>query len=111
MHIKILKLILSILIVNSIWSIDRVSYADQGDVHPDESVLLDESIGDKRLKCLGIVAETTIDLLIATKGVIAKNHELINRDPISGNYYFKGFVPAAVGSQIAKTSALLPGII
>ncbi len=109
MRIKLLKLILTILIVNSIWSIDKVSYAEQGDVHPGESVLPDESIGDKRLKCLRSLAETTIDMLIATRGVIAKNQDLINRDPISGNYYFKGFVPAVVGSQIANDFSLITG--
>ena len=109
MRIKLLKLILSIFIVNSIWSIDKVSYAEQGDVHPGEPVLLSESVGDKRLKCLRSLAETTIDMLIATRGVIARNQELINRDPISGNYYFKGFVPAVVGSQIANDFSLITG--
>ncbi len=54
-------------------------------------------------------AETTIDLLVATRNVIAKNQELINRDPISGNYYFKGFVPAVVGSQVANDFSLMTG--
>jgi methyl-accepting chemotaxis protein len=109
LRIKLLKLILSILIVNSIWSIDKVSYAEQGDAHSGQPVLLDESVGDKRLKCLRSLAETTIDMLIATRGVIAKNQELINRDPISGNYYFKGFVPAVVGSQVANDFSLITG--
>ncbi len=54
-------------------------------------------------------AETTIDLLVATRNVIAKNQELINRDPISGNYYFKGFVPAVVGSQVANDFSFMTG--
>jgi methyl-accepting chemotaxis protein len=109
LRIKLLKLILSVFIVSSIWSVGKVSYADQGDVHLGESVLLDESIGDERLKCLRSLAETTIDMLIATRSVIAKNQELINRDPISGNYYFKGFVPAVVGSQVANDFSLITG--
>jgi methyl-accepting chemotaxis protein len=55
------------------------------------------------------LAETAIDMLIATRNVIAKNQELINRDPISGNYYFKGFVPAVVGTQIANDFTLVTG--
>ncbi len=54
-------------------------------------------------------AETAIDMLIATRNVIAKNQELINRDPITGNYYFKGFVPAVVGSQVANDFSLMTG--
>ncbi len=46
---------------------------------------------------------------IAARNVIAKNQELINRDPISGNYYFKGFVPAVVGTQIANDFTLVTG--
>ena len=64
MRVKLLKITLSILFVCSIWSLDMVSYADQGDVHSGESVWLDESVGDKRLKCLRSLAETTIDYLM-----------------------------------------------
>ena len=109
MSIKLLKLILSVFIVNSLWGIDRVSYADQDAVRPGESVWLSESIECKHVKYLRSLAETTIDILIATRGVIAKNQELINRDPISGNYYFKGFVPAVVGSQVANDFSLITG--
>jgi hypothetical protein len=109
LRIKLLKLILSVLIVSSIWSIDRVSYAEQGDVNPGESDWLSEGIGCRHVKCLRSLAGTTIDVLIATRGVIAKNQDLINRDPISGNYYFKGFVPAVAGSQIANDFSLTTG--
>ncbi len=109
MRIKLLKLILLILIASSILSVGKVSYAEEGDVHPGESVWLDDSIGCRHVKCLRNLAEATIDLLIATRGVIAKNQELINRDPISGNYYFKGFVPALVGTQIANDFSLITG--
>lgn len=118
MRIKLLKLVFSILIILSIWGINKASYADQNDARPDESVGqglnqkgsgLAESIEDKHIKCLRSLAETTIDMLIATRGVIAKNQELINRDPISGNYYFKGFVPAVVGSQVANDFNLMTG--
>ena len=105
MRIKLLKLILPILIVSLIWSVDRVSYADQSDVQPDESV----GSKCKHEKCLRSLAETTINMLIATRSVIAKNQELINRDPTTGNYYFKGFVPAVVGSQIANDFSLITG--
>ncbi|MFQ5965198.1 MAG: DUF3365 domain-containing protein [Candidatus Scalinduaceae bacterium] len=68
-----------------------------------------ENIEDEQRNCLHKLAETTIDVLIATRNVIAKNQELINRDPISGNYYFKGFVPAVVGSQVANDFSLMTG--
>jgi hypothetical protein len=42
LHIKLFKLILSILIVSLIWSVDKVTYAGQGNVHPGESVWPDE---------------------------------------------------------------------
>lgn len=103
--IKLLKLILTILIVCLIWSVVRVSYADQGDVQPYESV----GSKGRHEKCLRGLAETTINMLIATRSVIAKNQELINRDPTTGNYYFKGFVPAVVGSQIANDFSLITG--
>ncbi len=54
-------------------------------------------------------AEIAIDMLIATRNVIAKNQELIHRDPITGNYYFKGFVPAVVSSQVANDFSLMTG--
>jgi len=40
---------------------------------------------DGHMKCLQVVAETTIEMLIASRSVIAKNQELINRDPATGN--------------------------
>ncbi len=61
------------------------------------------------MKCLQTLADTTIDMLIATRSVIAKNQDLINMDPISGNYYFKGFVPAMVGSEVANDFSLMTG--
>ncbi len=72
-------------------------------------ISLAENIDDKKKKCLQKMAETAIDMLIASRNVIAKNQELINRDPISGNYYFKGFVPAVVGTQIANDFTLVTG--
>ena len=61
------------------------------------------------MKCLQVVAETTIEMLIASRSVIAKNQELINRDPATGNYFMKGFVPAVAGSQIANDFSLMTG--
>ena len=68
-----------------------------------------KNIDDKHLICLQTLAETTIDMLIATRSVIAKNQELINRDPTTGNYYVKGFVPAVAGSQVANDFSLMTG--
>ncbi len=68
-----------------------------------------EKIEDGHIKCLQVVAETTIQMLIASRSVIAKNQELINRDPATGNYSMTGFVPAVVGSQIANDFSLMTG--
>lgn len=68
-----------------------------------------EDIEYNHMKCLKALADTTIDMLIATRGVIAKNQNLINMDPVSGNYYFKGFVPAMVGSEVANDFSLMTG--
>ena len=42
-----------------------------------------------RLECLQKLADSTINMLVATRSVIAKNQDLINIDPLTGNYYFK----------------------
>ena len=86
---SMLVLVISICCINK-----KISYAENEDTH---------------IICLQKLADTTIDMLIATRGVIAKNQDLINIDPISGNYYFKGFVPAMVGSQVANDFSLLTG--
>ncbi len=74
-----------------------------------KQVALAERVEDEHMKCLQKVAETAIEVLIATRGVIAKNQELINRDPATGNYSFKGFVPAVAGSQVANDFSLMTG--
>ena len=66
-----------------------------------------QNIEDKQIKHLQRLAETTVSMLIATRNVITKNQELINRDPTTGNYYFKGFVPAIVGSEVANDFSLM----
>lgn len=54
-------------------------------------------------------AEANAAMLISMRNVVAKNQELINRDPVTGNYFFKGFVPAVVGSQVANDFSLRTG--
>ena len=61
------------------------------------------------IECLQKMADSTINMLVATRSVIAKNQDLINIDPVTGNYYFKGFVPALVGSEIANDFSLITG--
>jgi methyl-accepting chemotaxis protein len=68
-----------------------------------------ENIENNSLKCLQKMADSTINMLVATRSVVAKNQDLINIDPITGNYYFKGFVPALVGSEIANDFSLMTG--
>jgi hypothetical protein len=89
------------------------SHSEGKDASPDvpsvQAVKQTENTEDNHMKCLKIFAETTIDMLIASRNVIAMNQELINRDPATGNYSFKGFVPAVVGSQIANSFSLMTG--
>ncbi len=68
-----------------------------------------QDIENNRVKCLQKLADSTINMLVATRSVIAKNQDLINIDPVTGNYYFKGFVPALVGSEIANDFSLMTG--
>lgn len=70
---------------------------------------LSEKVEDDHIECYEKIAELIIDMLVATRGVIAKNQELINRDPATGNYSVKGFVPAVVGSQVANDFSLMTG--
>ncbi|MDR4497860.1 MAG: DUF3365 domain-containing protein [Candidatus Scalindua sp.] len=55
-------------------------------------------------------ADISATMLLSIRNVIAKNQELINRDPETGNYYFKGAVPAIVGRSIANDFGLMTGI-
>jgi hypothetical protein len=68
-----------------------------------------QDIENNSVKCLQKLANSTINMLVATRSVIAKNQDLINMDPVTGNYYFKGFVPALVGSEIANDFSLMTG--
>lgn len=54
-------------------------------------------------------ADISATMLLSVRNVIAKNQELINRDPETGNYYFKGFVPAVAGSRVANDFSLRTG--
>ncbi len=105
MYSKLPKVVLSmVVVVISICGINnRTSFARQNDAG------LAENMENNQMKCLQKLAETAIDMLIATRGVIAKNQELINIDPATGNYSFKGFVPAVVGSQVANDFSLMTG--
>ena len=92
---------------------DEQSHSGGKDARPNgtsvQVVKQTENVEDNHIKCLQDLAEATIDMLIASRGVIARNQELINRDPSTGNYTFKGLVPAAVGSQIANDFSLMTG--
>ncbi len=55
-------------------------------------------------------ADITSSMLLSIRNVIAKNQELINRDPETGNYFFKGAVPAVVGRSVANEFSLRTGI-
>ncbi len=103
----LLKSISSIFIITILCNIpvSGLSHAGQDDIETNINM------EDEHIACLQILAETTIDVLIATRGVIAKNQELINRDPTTGNYYVKGFVPAVAGSQVANDFSLMTGHI
>jgi len=103
MHYKLPKLISTIFVIIILFNI---SISGLSQAAPDD-IATTETMEDEHMICLQTLAETTIDMLIATRGVIAKNQELINRDPTTGNYCVKGFVPAVAGSQVANDFSLL----
>ncbi|MHC4269873.1 MAG: hypothetical protein ACYSTS_15600, partial [Planctomycetota bacterium] len=83
MHYKLPKSISTIFIIIILCNVpvSGLSHAGLDDIGTVKNM------EDKHITCLQTLAETTIDMLIATRGVIAKNQELINRDPTTGNYY------------------------
>jgi hypothetical protein len=105
MHFKLLKSISTIFVITILCN---VSISGLSQAVPDD-IATAENMEDNHIICLQTLAETTIDMLIATRSVIAKNQELINRDPTTGNYYVKGFVPAVAGSQVANDFSLMTG--
>ncbi len=129
MHYKLIGSTFSILVVMISICHINISFARQNNTHMQTQSIQPHQVGqdhsgekdiveqsrfsekanDKDMKCLQGLAEATIDILIATRNVIAMNQELINRDPVAGNYSFKGFVPAVVGSQIANNFSLTTG--
>jgi len=78
------------------------------DLHLSENVVIPEDIKDYYMEYLH-VSENLSEMLITIRNVIAKNQELINRDPVTGNYVFKDFVPAIVGTQVANDFSLKTG--
>ncbi len=68
----------------------------------------DSGEDDSKMSC-SRTAEKLAEMLITIRNVIAKNQELINRDPVTGNYVFKDFVPAIVGTQVANDFSLKTG--
>jgi len=124
MHYRFHKIVLaSIILVILICGIDiSINFAGQDDIdpptqqahfsendlHSDEKVVTHENTKDDYMKC-SHTAENLAEMLITIRNVIAKNQELINRDPVTGNYTFKDFVPAMVGSQVANDFSLKTG--
>lgn len=69
-----------------------------------------EAATKKEIECIyEHFADISATMLLSVRNVIAKNQELINRDPETGNNYFKGFVPAVVGSRVANDFSLRTG--
>jgi hypothetical protein len=62
------------------------------------------------LKVLEQLADNLSTLLISARGIIALSQELINKDPLTGNFYFKGLVPAVVGRMTAENFYIRTGI-
>jgi hypothetical protein len=105
MYYTLLKPMYSIFVIIILCnvSIPALSHAGPNDIGTIENM------DDEHITCLQALAETTIDMLIAVRSVIAKNQELINRDPTTVNYNVKGFVPAVAGSQVANDFSLMTG--
>ncbi|MFQ5957093.1 MAG: DUF3365 domain-containing protein [Candidatus Brocadiales bacterium] len=56
------------------------------------------------------LADKLTEMLLSMRNVIALNQDMINTCPKGGNYVFKGFVPAAVGTQVGQDFYLKTGI-
>ena len=87
--------------------IQQVRFSEK-DLPSTEKDVMPENIKGDYMKC-SHTAEKLAELLITIRNVIAKNQELINRDPVTGNYVFKDFVPAKVGSEVANDFSLTTG--
>jgi hypothetical protein len=87
--------------------IQQVRFSEK-DSPSNEKDVMSETTNIDSMKCLH-TAEKLAELLITIRNVIAKNQELINRDPVTGNYVFKDFVPAMVGSEVANDFSLKTG--
>lgn len=93
---------------NDIDSPTQQGDSGEKDLHLKEKVVMHETIKDDYMK-YAHTAEKLAEMLITIRNVIAKNQELINRDPVTGNYVFKDFVPAIVGTQVANDFGLMTG--
>ncbi len=91
--------------INSL--IQQVRFSEK-DLPSNKKDVMPETINNDYMKC-SHTAEKLAELLITIRNVIAKNQELINRDPVTGNYVFKDFVPAMVGSEVANDFSLKTG--
>ncbi len=97
--------LLFVIVISMCCFVNRSSFA-----HPHSNRLqknIFQNTEDKQIKHLQRLAEATVSMLIATRNVIAKNQDPINWDPSTGNYCFKGFVPAIVGSEVANDFSLM----
>ncbi len=95
MHCKLPK---SMFVVFALIILCNASVSTLSHVADRDGIGTTENGEHNHIICLQTLAETTIDMLIATRGVVEKNQEIINRDPATGNSYVKGFVPAVAGS-------------
>jgi hypothetical protein len=87
--------------------IQQVRFSEK-DSPSNEKDVMSETTNIDYMKC-SHTAEKLAELLITIRNVVAKNQELINRDPVTGNYVFKDFVPAKVGSEVANDFSLKTG--
>jgi hypothetical protein len=101
---KIPSSVILVVLVSSIIIFNN--FAGQNDIGP--STQQGDSGEDDSMPC-SHTAEKLAEMLITIRNVIAKNQELINRDPVTGNYVFKDFVPAMVGSEVANDFSLTTG--
>jgi hypothetical protein len=62
------------------------------------------------LKVLGELTDNLSTFLISVHNVIGLSQELINKDPLTGNFYFKGLVPIVVGRMAAENFYIRTGI-
>ncbi|MCP4365750.1 MAG: DUF3365 domain-containing protein [Planctomycetes bacterium] len=100
MHDRLMSVMLLILLLTGTTT---VALGDSKAKHPELNAETKEWM-------LHNLADKLTELLVSMRNVIALNQDLINTCPNMGDYSFKGFTPAVMGTQVGNDFYLRSGI-